>query len=91
MLMVVRKAILVITCHPEIYNHISPYFSPLDYLLNFGCWNVIFISSYAVEVVIFNINTPANLSLLKAAEVWCDFNQSRVRRKRFLGLRINGT
>lgn len=60
--MVVRKAILVITCHPEIYNHISPYLSLLDYLLNFGCWNVIFISSYAVEVIIFNINTAANIT-----------------------------
>jgi hypothetical protein len=91
MLMVVRKAILIIIYHPEIYNHISPYLSLLDYLLNFGCWNAIFISSYAIEVVIFNINTPANLPLVKAADVWCDFNQSRVRRKRILGLRINGT
>lgn len=82
MLMVARKAILVMNCHPEIYNHISLYLCLLDYLLNFGCWNIIFISSYAVEVVIFDINTPANLSLLKAAEVWCDFNQAYVRRKR---------
>lgn len=80
MLMVARKAILVITCHPEEYSHISPYLSLLDHLLSFDCWNVIFISSYAVEVVIFNINTP-NLSLLKAAEVWHDFSQACVRRK----------
>lgn len=78
MLMVARKAILAIICHLEIYNHISP----LDHLLNSGCWNVVFISYYAVEVVIFNINTLANLSLLKAAEVWHDFNQASVRRKR---------
>ena len=94
MLMVGRESILVINCHPEIHSHthrslslslsLSPSLppSPFNHLLNFGGWEIILLFRYAVEIVIFNINALANPSLLKAAEVWCDFSQACVRGKK---------
>lgn len=78
MLMVGRESI---NCHPEVQSHICP--SLLNHLLNFGYWKMIFISTYAVEIVIFNLNALAKPSLLKAAEVWHDFNQVCVKEEKW--------
>lgn len=43
---------------------------------------MIFISTYAVEIVVFNLNALAKPSLLKAAEVWRDFNQVCVKEEK---------